>query len=101
MPLQKAAVLFNTNSVFTVIIGIFYLKEIPNLMILVLIASTSFGVILLIDPSIVGLGGANIDQSQNFDCKIESLFRSFLLQLFGDFTRSCFRIFNSVYEKAL
>lgn len=55
MPLQKAAVLFNTNSVFTVVFGIFYLKEIPNLKILVLIFFTAIGVILMIDPSIVGL----------------------------------------------
>jgi drug/metabolite transporter (DMT)-like permease len=69
MPLQKAAVLFNTNTIFTVLLGICFLGEIPTTKIILLVFMTFFGVILLIDPSMIGFGEADAPK-ENSDCKI-------------------------------
>lgn len=56
MPLQKITILLNTNIIFTVLFGICFLNEHPNFVMVVLVLTSFLGVVLLVDPSVVGLG---------------------------------------------
>ena len=68
MPIQKSAVLFNTNSIFTVILGAIFLGEKPSVVIIVLLFTSTIGILLLINPSMLGWP---VKEEQYFpDCKI-------------------------------
>ena len=68
MPMQKSIVLINTSSIFIVILGALILNEKPSLTIIMLVCLSSFGIILLIDPALIGWKPESQDSVQ-IDCK--------------------------------
>ena len=56
MPPQEFVVLNNTNSLFVVLLGPFLLQEWPTKKILVLVLISFLGILLVVNPGLLGLG---------------------------------------------
>ena len=56
VPPQQFVVLNNTNTFFVVLLGPLLLKEYPNMKIIVLMLISFIGILMVVDPSILGLG---------------------------------------------
>lgn len=57
LPPQKMSVLNNTNVIFVVILSPIFIKEIPNLKIILLVIISFFGIILIVDPALLEFWG--------------------------------------------
>ena len=81
MSIQKVTVLLNTNIIFTVILGTCFLGEYPTPSMIALVGLSFLGVVLLVDPSLIGLGGVLKENSEQDQSCMFTFFLFFLLIL--------------------
>ena len=66
LPVQKCIVLVNTNTAWIVIVTIFVYGQFPNLKTLILVIISFFGIVLIVDPTMLKLGEIGLDDAELF-----------------------------------